>query len=90
MTKFKDAKDVGYVRVQGQLWLWYNAVEENKDAWDDKKEAARRQHRQFIQPATFSERQIGVPSNGTAAVSLAPRESQSQGISSMADITMSE
>ncbi|KAH8731953.1 Alpha/Beta hydrolase protein [Phaeosphaeriaceae sp. PMI808] len=55
MTRFETAKDAGYVRVQDRLWLWYNTVEENQDAWKEKKEAAKRQQQRLLQPTSPTE-----------------------------------
>lgn len=57
MTNFKTATDTGYVRVRDQLWLWYNMVKENQDAWKEKKVAAKRQH--LRQPASAVESNNG-------------------------------
>jgi len=64
MTRFKTSKDPGYVRVRDQLWLWYNMVEENEDAWKEKKDATRRQQQRLLQPASVNENDRGGGSYG--------------------------
>lgn len=54
MTRFKTAKDTGYVRVHDQLWLWYNMVEESQDARKEKKDAAKGQQQRFLQSASVT------------------------------------
>ncbi|KAH8683389.1 Alpha/Beta hydrolase protein [Tricladium varicosporioides] len=52
MTRFKTAKDAGYVRVRDQLWLW---VEDSQDAWKEKKDAAKRQEQRPLLPTSVTE-----------------------------------
>ena len=59
MTRFNTAGDTGYVRVRDQLWLWYNKVEENQDAWNEKKAAGKRQQQRLLQPVSVPERDNG-------------------------------
>ena len=59
MTRFKTAKDTGYVRVHDQLWLWYNMAEESQDNWKEKKEAVKRQQQRLIQPTSVMESDYG-------------------------------
>lgn len=59
MTKFKTAKDAGYVRVHDQLWLWYNAVEESQDTWKEKKDVEKEQQQSLLQPASVAESDRG-------------------------------
>ncbi|KAF1811247.1 hypothetical protein P152DRAFT_474853 [Eremomyces bilateralis CBS 781.70] len=63
MTKFKTSMDAGYVRVHDRLWLWYNTVEESQDSWKEKKDAAKRQHQQLLQPASVNESGRGEAAN---------------------------
>ena len=58
MTKFKTAKDTGYVRVQNQLWHWYNTVEENQEAWKKKQVSGGKQQQQ-LQPVNATESNNG-------------------------------
>lgn len=64
MTKFKTAKDAGYVRVHDQLWLWYNMVEESQDAWKEKRVAAKGQQQSLLQSASVTESGRGEISHG--------------------------
>lgn len=63
MTKFKTANDTGYIRVRGQLWLWYNNVEESQDAWKEKKAAAKKQQQRHLQSASVTESNRGETSH---------------------------
>jgi len=53
MTRFKTARDTGYVRVHNQLWLWYNTVEKDQETWKEKQGAVKRQQ-QHLQPANVT------------------------------------
>lgn len=64
MTKFKTTRYAGYVRVHDQLWFWYDIVEESQDAWKEKKDAAKRQQKHLLQPASATESNRGVTSYG--------------------------
>jgi hypothetical protein len=66
MTRFRSSKDAGYVRVHDQLWLWYNMVEENQDAWKEKKDTARKQQQRLLQPASVNESDREENSYGSA------------------------